>query len=539
MKYFWLIFLTCLIVVTCRAQSADQITRLFSKWADPSKPGCVVGIVRHDSLIYAKGFGAADLEHPAPNTPESIYYMCSVSKQFTGYGIALLVSEGKLKLGDDVHRYLPWLADFGKPITIQNLLNHTSGLRDFINLAAIAGRPASGILDEQQALSLIARERTLNFEPGSKFSYSNTNYLLLAEIVRVVSGESFESFTAEHIFKPLHMTSSRFISDPREVIPNRAMSYENGRNSPQQTGGVGDGGLYSNMDDLARWAMHYYDPADSAVIRLMTIQGKLNSGKTITYAMGINSEHYHGWKRYIHNGSLAGYRTILVVYPELETGFILLGNGGDGSLYQKVDDLAALFVPDQRKPAAASPAVKRDSILANLPSPENTKSLAGDYIAENGYHLQFTVRDGRFWLNGKTLMQPAGRDTFKIFANPAVSYVFHNHATDLYSPVLDEPMHLLQCPATTFTEKQLAAYTGNYDCPEMGCSYGLVVKDGRLYWTSSIYPDTKVTLLGTDDLMSPDSELDHVHIRRDRKGQITGFELNSGEMMHLRFQKRP
>jgi len=199
----------------------NKIDSLFKQWDSPNTPGGAVGIIRNDSLIYARGYGMADLEQKIPITPQSIFYMCSLTKQFTGYSIALLVGQGKIKPDDDIHVYLPWMPGFGEKITVSNLLHHTSGIRDDISLAAIAGLSLDGMLTQDAALQLLKKQRALNFEPGEKFSYSNSNYILLAEIVKKVSGQTFRAFVDSAIFKPLSMTDSRVIDDNQEIVANR------------------------------------------------------------------------------------------------------------------------------------------------------------------------------------------------------------------------------------------------------------------------------------------------------------------------------
>jgi len=231
----------------------SKIDQLFAKWNDTTAPGCAAGIVRGDQLVYARGFGLADLENKTPNTPATVFYMCSLSKQFSGYAIALLVNQGKIKLDEDIHVYLPWMNDFGKKITVSNLLNHTSGLRDDIGLAQFYGLGGDGMLTQDLAVQMLKRQRTLNFNPGEKFSYSNSNYVLLAEMVRTVMGQSFKSFTDSAIFRPLGMTASAFADDHSQLIPNRALSYgkdgEAWHNAVQNVYTLGDGGLFTSGND--------------------------------------------------------------------------------------------------------------------------------------------------------------------------------------------------------------------------------------------------------------------------------------------------
>lgn len=190
-----------------------KIDKLFAKWDTKDSPGCVIGIVRNDSLIYAKGFGMANLEYGIPNSPATIYHIASVSKQFTTYCIVLLARQGKLNLNDDVRKYLQWFPDLHEKITIQNLLTHTSGIRDQWQLLAISGTRLDDVITQEQIIKMLSKQEALNFKPNEKATYSNSGYTMLAEIVKSVSGQSLREFADSAIFQPLKMTNTYFHDD--------------------------------------------------------------------------------------------------------------------------------------------------------------------------------------------------------------------------------------------------------------------------------------------------------------------------------------
>ncbi|HZY36999.1 MAG TPA: serine hydrolase domain-containing protein [Mucilaginibacter sp.] len=526
-----------------------KVDNIFKKWDKPNTPGCVVGVIRNDSLLYAKGYGLANMEDNIPNTPQSIYYMCSLAKQFTGYAIVLLAREGKLSLDDDIHRYLPWMADFGYKVTIRNLLNHTSGIRDEGDLAEIAGIPTDGILSQDYALDILKRQHLLNFIPGEKYSYSNSNYILLAEIVKVVSGQSFPEFAANTIFKPLGMQNSLIVANNTDLIKARAASYLNDEgkyeNSFQNTYVLGAGSLFTNMDDMARWVMNFYSPkaGDAKDIEQLTERGKLNNGRVINYACGIAVDSSRGWKRFSHQGSLAGYRTEIAVYPDLKTGVLVFCNDGNDEIYPKVDQLAALFIPDVSKKKVTRLLTQRDSSAAFLNDTSLVHSFAGDYLAENGNQRKFSIINGKFWMNKRTLLIPETATTFYIIGYPNAKFTFHagidkEISADLTDPVLSKPIHFVKLvKGLQLPDEELQSYTGNYYCPELDCHYHIVLKDHQLWFTNILHPNAKITLMGKDDLLSGYGFFYHLKILRSPEKSITGFELNSGDMMHLRFNK--
>ena len=190
---FFLTVLSTIIQLSAQPvpdSTIKKIDSLFSKWNNVNSPGCTVGIVRNDSLIFSKGYGMANLEYAIPNTATTVYHMASVSKQFTGYAIVLLAAKGKLHLDDDVRKWLTWFPDLKEKITIRHLLNHTSGIRDQWQLLAISGTRLDDVITQDHIVKILSKQEALNFKPGEKYSYSNGGYTMLAEIVKSVSGQT-------------------------------------------------------------------------------------------------------------------------------------------------------------------------------------------------------------------------------------------------------------------------------------------------------------------------------------------------------------
>ena len=539
--------------ITVKAQvlpdsTAAKVDQLFSKWNNKTTPGCVAGVIRGDQLVYARGFGLANLEDSTINTPSSIYYMCSVSKQFAGYAIALLANQGNVNLDEDMRTYLPWMSDFsGKKITVRNLLNHTSGIRDDIGLSQFFGLGTDGMLTQDLALRILKKQRTLNFSPGEKFSYSNSNYVLLAEIVKKVSGKSFRSFVDSAIFKPLGMTASAFIDDHSEVIKNRAASYQMDQgiyhNAVQNVYTLGDGGLFTNIEDMAKWVSNFYQPKAGTAndITLMTTPGKLSDGKSITYAMGIDVNVHRGHKRFIHNGGLAGYRTVIAIYPELKTGFLVFGNAGDGEVYNKINQLAELFIPDQSIKENQS-AIRNDQVIVLKDSME-MKKWVGNYIAVNGYKVNISYKSGKLYANNNSELAPEAAGLFHMTARPSVKYKFSidpktsQAQASLSSPVLAKNIGMLRIPDALLSKAMLQGYVGNYVSDELECAFKIEEKENSLWMSNKGNDPVRITPAGPDHLFMEGGLLNHVLIKRDAKGRITGFEFNSGDTSGWIFRK--
>lgn len=527
-----------------------RIDSIYTKWNTSTNPGCAVGIIRNDSLIFAKGYGIANIENEVPITAKTIFYMASVSKQFTGYCIVLLARQGKLKLDEDIHTYLPWAPDFGKIITVRHLLNHTSGIRDDITLSAISGLGYDGMLTQDLALNIIKRQSSLNFNPGEKYSYSNSNFVLLSEIVKAVSGKSFRSFAYSSIFKPLGMLSTHFQDNYTELIKNRAVSYDridsnHYANNFQNVYTLGDGGLFTNIEDMSKWVINFYNPkaGDINDIVQLTERGKLNNGELLTYALGIGVDNFRGWKTFSHGGGLAGYRTFIKVFPELKMGFLVFSNLGDFNSAGNTNSLANIFIEETTTKKKEVQKVQRDSITAILKDVSSLRKFTGFYISEDGLPLNIDIKKSKLYYhiydNSNFLIQDS-IDNFSIPDEPQIRFAFSIKAkdtiVDLVTP--NEVYHFFKyIKNNSETEEKLQAYTGTYYCPELDCNYSIVLKNHQLLLSNAKYNDTKVSLVNNDHLLTNYWWMNHLKTLRDNKKNIIGFEINSGGVMHLRFNK--
>ena len=556
-KKFSIILLFSLIPITkVFAQILpDSITRridsLFIRWNNANSPGCAIGIVRNDSLIYAKGYGSANLEYAIPNTPETIFHTASVSKQFSAYAIVLLATQGKLHLDDDIHKYLPWFPDLKEKITIRHLLNHTSGIRDQWQLLAIAGTRLDDVITQEHIVKLLSKQQALSFKPGEQYSYSNSGFTMLAEIVKSVTGQTLRQFTDSAIFKPLDMKNTHFHDDYTEIVKNRSYSY--GRkdsthftNSILSYSNAGATSLFTTVNDMAKWIMNFYIPkvGTQKDIEQLTQKGKLNNSKELSYALGITVNTYKGWKQYSHSGGDAGYRTYITVFPDRKMGFIVFSNLGDFNPVGKAYELADFFIRDTATKVMATSQLPIDTGKAILKDIVSARNFAGNYLSDAGAQFSFKLSNQKLYWDryGRSdLLLKAEKDTFSVAKSPEIKFVFSiSGARDtLVKQYWPEGERLLQKYTldSIQTDKQLQTYTGTYYCPELDCKYGIVLKNRQLMLTNNKYGDTKLTLLGKDDLQNNFWWMGHLKVLRNNKNQITGFEVNDGRIMHLRFNK--
>jgi CubicO group peptidase (beta-lactamase class C family) len=247
------------------AAERARIDAVFKAYDKPHVPGCALGVMQHGRLAYGRGYGWADLERNIPITTATLFDVGSTSKQFAAASISLLVQEHKLAYTDDIRKYIPEMPDYGAPITIDNLMRHTSGLRDYTGLLTLAGHTLEEATTDSQALASIVRQRHLNFPTGSKYEYSNTGYFLLSVIIQRVTGTPLADFARTRNFLPLGMKDTRYRNHAAMLIPNRALGYAPDdsagfRNSMSNWEQTGDGAVQQSFRVALAWVENFYHP---------------------------------------------------------------------------------------------------------------------------------------------------------------------------------------------------------------------------------------------------------------------------------------
>ncbi len=311
-----------------------RVDRVFRELDRPDSPGCALAVIRDGDVAYERGYGTADLEGERPITPSTRFYAASVSKQFTAASVLLAEDEGALSADDPVRRHVPKLPDYGDTIRIRHLAHHTSGIRDMYGLMDLAGLSLESA-DAEDVVALVARQEELNFSPGEDRLYSNSGYLLMAEIVERATGRSLRRWARERLFDPLGMEDTHFHDDALHFIPRRAIGYEadgdgDGVERAYLPGftGVGPGGMWTTVRDLAEWSRNFADPVvgGPGFVERMKERAVLRGGDTLGYAWGLELSEHKGISTVGHGGSFMGYRTHFLRAPEQDLGVALLCN---------------------------------------------------------------------------------------------------------------------------------------------------------------------------------------------------------------------
>lgn len=377
------------------ASLSARLDELCAPWGNPNAPGVALAVVQDGQVVCQCGHGSANLEYTIPITPETVFHVASLAKQVTAMAVLLLADSGVLTLDDPVQKHLPDLPDFSHPITVRHLLQHTSGLRDQWELLTLAGWRWDDVITREHILRLVRRQRELNFEPGTAFSYCNTGYTLLADIVAKVSGQPLRQFAHERIFAPMAMRHTHFHDDHEEVVPNRAYSYYPApggtgfRKSVLNYATAGATSLLTTAADLARWIANFEHPTVGSpdLLRLMTQPAVLTDGQTAPYGCGVGLGTYRGCRVVQHIGLDAGYRSFLSWFPEKHLGIAVLANRSDIDVRTLTMQIADLFLeqpvePEVEPETQPSPGADAPPQPTHDLTDDQLQAYAGSYYSE-------------------------------------------------------------------------------------------------------------------------------------------------------------
>ena len=389
------------------------------------RPGAAVGVLWNGEVVHRAGYGTAHLDHAVPITPETVFDIASISKQFGAMAALLLESEGNLDLDADVRGYVPELPDFGAVITARHLIHHTSGIRDWPHTMALGGIGFTDVISFEKILRMLYHQQAINFPPGSEYAYSNTAYNLLARVIEVQSGMTFRDYTESRIFAPLGMTRTHFSDDYLEVVPGRAESYapvadgEGFQRMPNQLTALASSSLHTTIDDFIRWMRNYEtgQVGGEEVLHTMVQQGVLTNGDTLDYAHGLTVTDYRGLPTFGHGGSWVGYRTSFLRFPEQNLSIAVFCNVADCDPTGRARSVAEVYIRDLLGPEPEDSEPEPDSEGPELTA-EALQEYAGSYRSpelDSTYDLEVDA-EGRLvashWRNDPSVLSPTGADTF-------------------------------------------------------------------------------------------------------------------------------
>lgn len=532
MKRVWIVCAVCIPFYSVQAQTdtTHLIDNLFSHWNNAT-PGGTVLVSKGEKVIYHKAFGLADLEHNTPNTTETLFEAGSVSKQFTAASVLLLATEGKLSAQDDVRKYIPELPVYDAPILIQHLLNHTSGLKDWGVIGSLTGWPrTTRVYTQALALDIICKQKSVNFTPGTEYSYSNSNYTLLVTIVERVSGMSLAEFTKTRFFEPLEMESTQWRDNFRAIVPNRAVAYSRTATGFEQLMPFenvhGHGGLLTTPADLMKWntllLTHKIggDKMDAARIQ----RGILKNGQKISYAGGLTIGEFNGFAEISHSGATAGYRAWLACYPDKKITVAVLSNDAGGNAVGAGKKIAEILL--------GRPTVKSQPVQPALVSEQDLKKFVGSYRSIRNFDL-FTIayKDNKLSLNGQ-LLTPLHGDTV-LRTGQKLAYVKPGRILAISG---QDTASYRKVSSMDTTVRNVQGLSGIYFSKEADTEFTITIKNNEA-WISR-KPDTSYKLEPIYYDGYSGDEFDLLEFKRDKKGKVTGFEISMSRAERIPFVKK-
>jgi CubicO group peptidase (beta-lactamase class C family) len=536
-------------VAAADAPWASRVDEVFAEYDSTQSPGCALGVIQGGRLAYARGYGMANLEHGVPIDTTTVFRIGSTSKQFTAMAILLLEQAGQLSLEDDIRKYLPELRESSPPITIHHLLDHTSGIRDYLTLSWLAGYRDEDYYTDADVLDLLSRQLGTDFEPGSSHSYSNSGYFLLSQIVLRVADRSLREYAAESIFAPLGMEHSHFHDDHTHLVPQRAAGYaaeDEGGFSISQTAleMVGDGGVFTSIEDLVKWDHNFYAPevGNEALLERMQTARSTTEGKSLDYALGLVVDEYRGLRRVHHGGAFVGYRAQLTRFPTERTSIAVLCN-----LASTNPTRLALAVADVvLEQRLATPLGTAEAPEPGAPSeqPPDLERWIGAYRhIEDGFIARVEAKGDTlaifFPWDEEVALASLGGPLFGERDDPEGLRLefgesgFHRLRKG-DDPVVYERVELAP------PGRDLEEYVGEYSSAEVGATYHVVLSDGELRLRNGDSRRQEPIDAPLEPTLEDAFQLHYLPIEfdRDAEGEISGFRLSAGRVRNLFFARR-
>jgi CubicO group peptidase (beta-lactamase class C family) len=539
---FILVTLVLRVLLSFAALAQDvpnqKVDQIFSVYDKPGSPGCSLGVIRDGEFVYRKSYGLASLELAVPLSSQSVFYMASVSKQFTAASVVLAAERSYLSLDEDVRKYIPELPDYGHVITLRQMIHQTSGFRDFFTLLYLAGHDAADFNSPEEIFKIIVRQKGLNNIPGEEWIYSNTNYFLLGMVVKRTTKKSLSEFAAENMFQPLGMSHTLFYDDHTLVVPGRVAAYDSSRHDSFRVDWstrfaiVGSGGLMSTVDDLLLWDRNFYANrlGKGTLVQELLTPGVLNDGNKISYAMGLDLGNYRGLSIVEHSGGTFGYRTELLRFPKQKFTVICLCNIANAVPENLAREVADLYLADKLRPGenALTP-----SANGNFSDPA---IFAGKYVDPRTHTMySFTASDGNLMAWGGVLRRINATQFYDLESN-IITFESSNGTMQAKLDIQGETYFSGSKVKDLRLDKlPLAPYTGQFRSTELDAVYSFSLENSTLTLRNRGDSPQDLTPIGKDEFDA--GGLGTLVFERDAGGRVFGFRVFTQDARGISFKK--
>lgn len=532
-----------------------RVDQLMAPYSGDAVPGGLVGVVKDGEMIFAKGYGMANLTYNIPFTTDVLNNIGSTSKQFTAFAIMLLQEQGALSLDDDIRKHIPELPDFGQTVTLRHLLTHTSGYREFFNTLSMNGRLINDYIGPKEITGVLLHQPELQNIPGAEWNYNNTGYALLAMVIKKTSGMEFPEWMRKNVFEPLGMNHTYVRENPGAIIPNSAMGYMPAADGSYAeirdlSASQGAGGIYTTLGDLAKWAANFdaYTLGNAAIFTSMTTPYVLNDGSPTNYGLGLFIDEYKGMNRVHHGGADMAHRSYFMYFPEHKGAVIVQSNnaGFNGDIANKVAEVffGEYMALDSDGNETADVSEATDEFVYNK---DKFAEVEGDYELEiaPGFILSFFMEDDKLYTQAtgqqKIEIIATSDSTFRLtLVEAAVTFhrdaegkvnalTLHQNGNHKAKRVLEEPWKP--------TESDITAYSGSYFSSELQAFYTVEQSGDELVLKHRRMQDLPLQAIEKDKFASifPITEVTFV---RDAQGSVTGFLASNGRARGILFEKQ-
>lgn len=539
-------------------ETIKNLDKVFSEWDSAStKLGVAAGLIKDNQIIYQKGFGSADITHKVPVNTDTKFQIGAMSKQFTAFAILLLEEKGKLTLTDDVRQYIPQLSHFKHKITIKHLLSQSSGLHDFLALKEIAGWRDKDAFTQKDALNLILRQKELDYIPGTKFSPTSSGLILLAEVVKQVTGQTLAEFSQEHIFQPLEMTNTLFHDDNDMIIPNVAISYQVTNSGPKNNfinhSIVGTTNLYTSASDLNRWYLNFENPkvGSKKLIEKLTSPVTLNDDKSTfnpTAGRLLYGQQYLHAERGVPKiwtyGLEGGYASNIFIFPNQKVTSFVLGNNnrynGGLAMNMAIEVLGNVF---PEPPSIDFSQIK--TIKVNTQKLESYSGYYWDNERMTGLRVYIENDTLRYHVLGNTyenLSVPIAENVFQVVVDgdDVMMLKFQkesSHWKMIYTSGESDEYVYEQYTPKTYSTTDLDEFLGPYYCKALNVSYILGKNEKGLFTSNRNQPNISFSPIELDLFLGSTRNLGGIRFIRNKQQKIKGFQVNSDKIKNLLFEK--
>jgi CubicO group peptidase (beta-lactamase class C family) len=524
----------------------EKMDELFDFWNRLDQPGFAVVVVKDGQVVYQKVFGLACQEHGVAITPNTVFNIATAAEPFVGMAVAMLEKQGKLSLDDDVRKYLPEIPDFGTPVKLRHLIYQTSGLRDWLSVLQLSGRDKEEVTLEQ-VLKMVKAQKKLAFSPGDRFQDSNTNYDLLAEIIKRASGKPFSDWAWENIFKPLKMTRTQFRDNYRSIFDDQAFSYNFTRREYlkgiDNLSLVGSHSLFASIADLAKWLLNVEtgQVGGQELFAKMFTAGRLNNGQSAVFGYGVNVNPGTGRRQVSLTGNWAGSGAALSYVPDQKFGFVVLANWDYTPVEGFVQDIIDIYLPAPAAPSTKNPpAVAKKAVKV---SAQTLDALVGDYRFAPGRIFTVSRTDGQLNidLNGAKFPLTALSETEFLLDIADARITFQKNKEGKIQQFVwkqgggeqTAPRVVLVKP----TPQELQEFAGAYSNEELDLRYAVELRGATLFVMTPGQSDIRLAPDEKDHFTTSSRIFPMVIFQRDGQNRVTGFIIDSDPVRDLVFKK--